>query len=150
MWKIIFLNDKMCPRSLVKTWTLHNWKNSDNFWEKIILCWKRDVLPRVTLHFCVACSPCTSSALSRPAPPGLQRAAPRASWRLPSPGSAGRRRWARGRSAPGRCATFFLRRTRTKLSQYHHNCLCLNVSAKLRRIKLNHYHQNCLFILLPN
>ena len=41
----------MCPRSLVKTWTLHNWKISDSFWEKIILCWKRGVLPRVTLHW---------------------------------------------------------------------------------------------------
>ena len=50
MWKIIFLNVKMCPRSLAKTWTLHNWKISDSFWEKIILCSKRGVLPRVTLH----------------------------------------------------------------------------------------------------
>ena len=50
MWKIIFLNVKMCPRSLAKTWTLYNWKISESFWEKIILCWKRGVLPRVTLH----------------------------------------------------------------------------------------------------
>ena len=49
MWKTIFLNDNLCPMSLVKTWTLHNGKIYDSFREKKILCWKRSVLPRVTL-----------------------------------------------------------------------------------------------------
>ena len=49
MWKGIFKNVKMCPRSLVKMWTLQNLKTSDNFWENKYFAENRCVFPRVTL-----------------------------------------------------------------------------------------------------
>ena len=37
MWKIIFSNVKIYPRSLAKMWNLQNLQISDSFWEKNIL-----------------------------------------------------------------------------------------------------------------
>ena len=48
MWKRIFKNVKMCPRSLAKMWTLQNLKISESFWEKKYFAENRGVLPLVT------------------------------------------------------------------------------------------------------